>query len=168
VDRELLDHVLRLLRRAPTRCLPADVLLHAVRRDLRTEIAAGRFLDGLATAQEQLAILPALAGDRGVWSQAEAAAYDAATAAAGVSMAPLVMLRRLPPMPNAEPAGSAWRAEEEQADDRSPDDTQHALLEELHAGLAELLHAAPGDDALQAAVGGALSELEAARMRGPA
>jgi hypothetical protein len=149
-----MEHAAHLLARAPTRCMRADALHRRVQADLRREVPYRRFVDALRRSEDRFAMLPCPLGvaEQPGWVAEETSVYAAALSAAGASGAPTVALASPPPPADCRSAHKPGGAQPE------------SLLAELHATLADLLQAAGEDPLLRAAVGSALSGLEAVRI----
>jgi hypothetical protein len=153
VNHEIIEHATRLLSHVPARCLSADVLYDRTRRDLGMTLPFDQYLEQLRLQPDRIAVLTCHFGDRAGWAAAERHTYDAAVSRAGLSLEPLVMLAA------TDPADDELKAPPREC---TP---EHELFSDIHAALAELLHAAVDDDALRIAAGGALAELDTALRR---
>lgn len=122
-------------------------MLHGlVQRDLGIELPFRRFMETIRERPDRFTVLSchfAVHEQRG-WDGQEQTAYAAALARAGMSPSTIALAER-----TADPMLVPQESEQMQPD----------LLAELHAALADLLHAASDEPFLRDAVGGAMAEL---------
>ena len=143
---DLIEHATRLLERESTRCMGGEPLCARTRRDTGACISLEAFLALLERRPDRFMVIrtePVML-DEADWILAGRAAY-AATLAAVRSSAHLVMLADRP----ADEAASLT------GNDR--------LLADVHAALADLLHAPDMDDSLRRAANQAVQEMQVIR-----